>query len=104
MNPDWFEKIAAIRDIKVMVIIASLIFAFLVILLGLLKDVLIITPLLFYIPIIVAAYWFPRRAVIFAIIIGAANIIVVYFSATRVCLTLPIRQRLPVSMSLWPLP
>ena len=79
MNPDWFEKIAAIRDIKVMVIIASLIFAFLVILLGLLKDVLIITPLLFYIPIIVAAYWFPRRAVIFAIVIGAANIIVVYF-------------------------
>jgi PAS domain S-box-containing protein len=78
MTSDWFESIAAIRDIKVIVILVSLFFAFLVILLGLLRDVLIITPLLFYIPIIVAAYWFPRRAVIFAIIIGAANIIIVY--------------------------
>jgi len=79
MTSDWFEPIAAIRDIKVIVIVVSLAFAFSVILLGLLRDVLIITPLLFYIPIIVTAYWFPKRAILFAISISAVNIIVVYF-------------------------
>jgi len=79
MTSDWFKSIAAIRDIKVIVIAASLAFAFSVILLGLLRDVLIITPLLFYIPIIVTAYWYPKRAILFAISISAINIIIVYF-------------------------
>jgi PAS domain S-box-containing protein len=79
MTSDWFKSIAAIRDIKVIVIIASLAFAFSVILLGLLRDILIITPLLFYIPIIVTAYWYPRKAILFAISISAINIILVYF-------------------------
>ena len=79
MTSDWFKSIAAIRDIKVIVIVASLAFAFSVILLGLLRDVLIITPLLFYIPIIVTAYWYPRKAILFAISISAVNIILVYF-------------------------
>jgi len=79
MTSDWFESIAAIRDIKLIVIIVSLTFAFGVILLGLLRDIMIITPLLFYIPIIVTAYWFPKRAILFAIIISAVNIIIVYF-------------------------
>ena len=79
MTSDWFKSIAAIRDIKVIVIVASLAFAFSVILLGLLRDVLIITPLLFYIPIIVTAYWYPRKAILFAISISVVNIILVYF-------------------------
>jgi PAS domain S-box-containing protein len=79
MTSDWFESIAAIRDIKLIVIIVSLSFAFGVILLGLLRDIMIITPLLFYIPIIVTAYWFPKRAILFAIIISVVNIIIVYF-------------------------
>jgi PAS domain S-box-containing protein len=79
MTSDWFESIAAIRDIKVIVIVLSLSFAFSVILLGLLKDILIITPLLFYIPIIVTAYWYPKKAILFAITISAINIILVYF-------------------------
>lgn len=79
MTSDWLESIAAIRDIKVIIIVVSLSFAFAVILLGLLRDIMIITPLLFYIPIIVTAYWFPRRAIIFAITVSAANIFIVYF-------------------------
>ncbi len=31
-----------------------------------------ITPLLFYLPIILAAYWFPRRGVLFAVGVGIA--------------------------------
>lgn len=79
MTSDWFEPIAAIRDIKMIVIVVSLSFAFSVILLGLLRDIIIITPLLFYIPIIVTAYWFPKRAILFAVSISAVNIIIVYF-------------------------
>jgi len=78
MTSDWYESIAAIPDIKLIVVIISLTFAFCVILLGLLRDIMIITPLLFYIPIIVTAYWFPRRAILFAIIISAVNIFIVY--------------------------
>ena len=78
MTSGWFEQLADIRDIKVITVVISLFFAFGIILLGLLNNVLIITPLLFYIPIIVAAYWFPKKAVLFAISIGAANILIVY--------------------------
>lgn len=37
-----------------------------------------ITPLLFYFPIILAAYWFPRQGVIFAVGIGIAEVFFVY--------------------------
>ncbi|OPY36517.1 MAG: nitrate/nitrite sensor protein NarQ [Methanoregula sp. PtaU1.Bin051] len=64
--------------IKVGIIGITLVFAFGVIFIGLLKDVMIITPLLFYIPILVAAYWFPKKGIYFAIVIGGINIAVVY--------------------------
>ena len=66
------------RDIKIAIVITTLIFAFGVIFIGLLKDVMIISPLIFYIPIFVAAYWFPRKAVYFAMAIGGVNIAIVY--------------------------
>lgn len=37
-----------------------------------------ITPLLFYLPIILAAYWFPRRGVLFAVGVGIAEVFFVY--------------------------
>ena len=37
-----------------------------------------ITPLLFYFPIILAAYWFPRQGVLFAVGIGIAEVFFVY--------------------------
>jgi PAS domain S-box-containing protein len=75
---NWIKRVSGSPDIKAIALGVALSFAFGLILLGLLRDVLIITPLLFYIPIIVAAYWYPRKAVLIAVIIGAANILVVY--------------------------
>jgi len=74
----WLQRVFDIRDIKIITIGISLFFAFGVILLGMFKEVLIISPLLFYIPILVASYWFPKRAVLFAIVIGALNILIVF--------------------------
>ncbi len=65
-------------DMKVAIIGLTIAFAFSIILAGLVADVMIITPLLFYIPILVAAYWFPKKAVYFAMVIGAINIAIVY--------------------------
>jgi len=78
MMPDFVQRIADIRNLKIFTVALSLFFAFAVVLLGLLKDVIIITPLLFYIPILVAAYWFPKKAILFALTIGVANIFIVY--------------------------
>jgi len=74
----FVDRIPDTLSVKLVILGLSLVFAFGVILLGLLNDILIITPLLFYIPIIVAAYWFPRRAVLFAVSVGGANILIVY--------------------------
>jgi hypothetical protein len=54
MTSDWFDTVADIRDVKVITVVISLFFAFGIILRGLLNNILIITPLLFYLPIIVA--------------------------------------------------
>jgi PAS domain S-box-containing protein len=79
MTVDWFKRVAGIPNIKEIVVGLAVAFAFVLIFLGLLNDVLIITPLLFYIPIIVAAYWFPRRAILLAVAVSIINIVVVYF-------------------------
>jgi len=78
IKPDFLERIMDIHNLKIFAVALSLFFAFAVVLLGLLKEVIIITPLLFYIPILVAAYWFPKKAILFAVIIGVINIFIVY--------------------------
>lgn len=45
---------------------------------GTLLGLSAITPLLFYFPIILAAYWFPRQGVLFAVGIGIAEVFFVY--------------------------
>jgi PAS domain S-box-containing protein len=77
MTSVWSQWIGYFGDVKVFTIIITVFFAFAVIFLGLIENIMIITPLLFYIPILVASYWFPRTAVLFAIVIGAANILIV---------------------------
>lgn len=73
----WKEQTLS-RDVKISIIGITLAFAFMMIFVGLVTDVMIITPLLFYIPILVAAYWFPKKAVYFAMVVGGINIAVVY--------------------------
>jgi len=74
VSPRWMGYIG---DIKVFIVAVAVFFAFAVILLGLVENVIVITPLLFYIPILVSSYWFPRIAVLLAIFVGGVNILVV---------------------------
>ncbi|OPY37104.1 MAG: sensory histidine kinase AtoS [Methanoregula sp. PtaU1.Bin051] len=55
----------------------SLIIVFTANLYGLLRDVSIVTPHLFYIPIIIAAFFYPRRGVLFAIVLSVAYLLMV---------------------------
>jgi len=52
--------------------------AFIAYALGVASGLLVFTPLLFYFPIILAAYWFPRHGVIFAVAVGILEVFSVY--------------------------
>ncbi|MBP1928011.1 PAS domain S-box-containing protein [Methanolinea mesophila] len=50
---------------------------------GILHGISLITPLLLFIPIAVAAYWFPRQGVIFAVFLGVLEVLLVFLYDTR---------------------
>jgi PAS domain S-box-containing protein len=50
---------------------------------GILLGLSVITPLLFYFPIIIAAFWFPKRGVIFAVAVGILQVGLVYLYASQ---------------------
>lgn len=45
---------------------------------GLSLGLSVITPLLFYLPVILAAYWFPRKGVIFSVGVGVLEVFLMY--------------------------
>jgi len=46
---------------------------------GTFLGISVITPLLFYFPIILAAYWYPRQGVLFAVVVGILEVFFIYF-------------------------
>jgi two-component system sensor histidine kinase KdpD len=64
-------------DIRLGILIATTLFACLMALSGSLTGFQIITPLFFYLPIVVAAAWYPRRGVLFAVAIGVIQLLLV---------------------------
>ena len=77
MRLEYSHWIHYLGDVKIFTIAIAFFFAFAVIFLGLIENIIIITPLLLYIPILTSSYWFPRTAVLFAIFTGAVNILIV---------------------------
>jgi PAS domain S-box-containing protein len=55
------------RDIWIAILIATTIFAFSLNYYGILRGISSITSHLFYLPIVIAAYWFPRRGVLYTV-------------------------------------
>ncbi|MDD4137475.1 MAG: PAS domain S-box protein [Methanoregula sp.] len=47
-----------------------------------------VAPNLFYIPVVIAAYWYPNRGPLFAVVISAAYMVLVYFFMGGVVMTL----------------
>ena len=57
---------SANRDTRLLLLAASVLIAFIANAAGLLAGVTIVLPHLLYLPVILAAYWFPRRGIVFS--------------------------------------
>ncbi|SCL75610.1 Alginate biosynthesis sensor protein KinB [Methanoculleus chikugoensis] len=58
---------SAIQDTRLLLLAASVLIAFIANAAGLLAGITIVLPHLLYLPIVLAAYWFPRRGIVFSI-------------------------------------
>ncbi|MCU0631420.1 MAG: PAS domain-containing protein [Methanolinea sp.] len=77
----WKYRIPAILEQKyfwMAILLVSTLFAFLLNLYSLERGLTIITPHLFYIPIVIAAYWFPRKGVLYTVAIAMGYLAMVY--------------------------
>jgi len=77
----WRIKFPAIlgqRDVWVIILAITTIFAFLLNYYGLVRGISAVTPHLFYLPIVIAGYWFPRRGIIFSVVVGMTYLAMVY--------------------------
>ncbi|ABN57363.1 MAG: ATP-binding protein [Methanoculleus horonobensis] len=62
-----YSRRSAIRDTRLLLVAASVLVAFIANAAGLLAGVTIVLPHLLYLPIVLAAYWFPRRGILFSL-------------------------------------
>jgi PAS domain S-box-containing protein len=65
------------RNVRIFVLGISTILAFYGTFIGLQNELLIFTPLIFYLPIILASYWFPRRGVLYTVAIGLVQLLLI---------------------------
>lgn len=66
------------KNLHLAILIVITAIAFIANIAGIYFGVSLLTPLFFYIPIILAAYWFPRRGVIFAVVVGIIQVLLIY--------------------------
>ncbi|MCQ8894650.1 MAG: PAS domain-containing protein [Methanolinea sp.] len=77
----WTSRIPALlekRSFWTVLLIATTIFAFLLNFYGIERDLMAITPHLLYIPIVIAAYWFPRHGVTLTVGIAMGYLAMIY--------------------------
>ena len=77
MNGTDGAKISA-ENLHLIILFFITAVAFIAYIAGMYFGVSLLTPLFFYIPIIIAAYWFPRRGVIFAVVVGIIQVLLIY--------------------------
>jgi len=75
---ETLSKILGRKNVWIFILAVTTIFSFLLNYLGLIRGLSGVTPHLFYIPIVIAAYWFPRRGIIFSVAVGMAYLAMVY--------------------------
>ena len=77
----WYAQIPTTlgrKNVWILILALTTIFAFLLNIFGLMKGISNLTPHLFYLPIVIAAYWFPRKGVIFSVAVGMSYLALVY--------------------------
>jgi PAS domain S-box-containing protein len=72
------SKILGRKNVWIFILALTTAFAFFLNYLGLIRGLSGVTPHLFYIPIVIAAYWFPRRGILFSVAVGMAYLAMVY--------------------------
>jgi PAS domain S-box-containing protein len=81
--PAEFRNLSKKVRLQLSIVIVITIGALIASLAGILNGISLITPLLLFIPIALAAYWFPRQGVIFAVILGVLEVGLVFLYDTR---------------------
>jgi PAS domain S-box-containing protein len=79
----WRHRVPVIleqRDFWIVILLFSTSFAFLLNYYSLERDLNLITPHLFYIPLVIAAYWFPRRGVLITVAIAMGYLAMAYLA------------------------
>ncbi|MDO9549435.1 MAG: hypothetical protein Q7J03_00530, partial [Methanoregula sp.] len=75
----FVERDESLTDLWLFIIINTTILALLINILSLNYGSNNVAPNLFYIPVVIAAYWYPNRGPVFAVIISLAYMALVYF-------------------------
>ncbi|MDD1720289.1 MAG: PAS domain-containing sensor histidine kinase [Methanoregulaceae archaeon] len=78
MTTTSFIRITERSGTRLLILAVVTACAFVMTVFGAVLGMLIITPFFFYIPIIIAASWYPRRGVIFALGLGLIQLVLVY--------------------------
>lgn len=76
---ETLSKILGRKNVWIFILALTTAFAFFLNYLGLIRGLSSVTPHLFYIPIVIAAYWFPRRGILFSVVVGMSYLAMVYF-------------------------
>ncbi len=76
---ETLSKILGRKNVWIFILAVTTLFAFFLNYFGLIRGLSGVTPHLFYIPIVIAAYWFPRRGILFSVAVGMAYLAMVYF-------------------------
>lgn len=79
MATGWMKEVSGDPEIQGVVLALVTVIALLAYTAGILLGIPVIAPLLFYFPIILAAYWFPKKGVLFAVAVGILEVFFVYF-------------------------
>jgi len=75
----FFQREESIKDLWLFIVINTTILALLINIFSLHYGMSDVAPHLLYIPIVIAAYWYPSRGPVFAVIISGFYLAVVYF-------------------------
>lgn len=78
MTRERTTELAIHPRIQLALLVLVTLIALLAYIAGTFLGISVITPLLFYFPIILAAYWYPRRGVLFAVVVGILEVFFVY--------------------------
>ncbi len=80
---NYYKMITGRQSFHLAILSVITIVAFVANIAGIILGLSVITPLLFYLPIIIAAFWFPKKGVLFAVAVGILQVGLVFLYASQ---------------------